>query len=532
MAYAEIIGHKSQIKAGMERLDIYKMWDDPNQLLKLADYSQSDAHITWELAKAVLPLEFEMSRVTRMPPSDVMGATSSQLVESLLMHEAVARGAIVPNRPADDEAKRREANPIQGAFVRTPSPGIYENMVVFDFRGLYPSIITAHNIDPFTLNCTCCTPEESYISPTGARFCKKHHGLIPDVLAKVVKARGELKNALKTLDPATDEYRAMFARQQSLKILANSYYGYLAFSRSRYYSREAAESVTAWGRQFITQTGESAEKAGFRLLYQDTDSCFLLMGEKKKEDVLTWMKEVNAALPHGMELELEAFYPRGMFVSKKAAAGQAGEKGAGATGAKKKYALMDEKGRVKIRGFELVRRDWSVIARETQKKVLEAILKDGSKDRAVAIVREVVNEVRSGKMPLEKFVVETQLVKGIESYEIKSPELAAALKYNSRTKNEKMGMGTVVRFIITRSSSIDPSLYSACKKLKVVQAKTASKSSVSEKAEVLEYAKDYDADYYIDHQIVPTVLKILKELGVEEEDLKRGGKQSALESFF
>jgi len=542
VAYAEIIGHKSQIKSDMERLDIYKMWDDPAQLLKLADYSQSDAHITWELAKAVLPLEFEMSRVTRMPPSDVMGATSSQLVESLLMHEAVARGAIVPNRPADDEAKRREANPIQGAFVRTPSPGIYENMVVFDFRGLYPSIITAHNIDPFMLNCDCCG-NDAYVSPTGARFCKRRHGLIPDVLAKVVKARGELKNALKTLDPATDEYRAMFARQQSLKILANSYYGYLAFSRSRYYSREAAESVTAWGRQFIMQTGESAERAGFKLLYQDTDSCFLLMGDKKKEDVLAWMKEVNASLPHGMELELEAFYPRGLFVSKKAtgavakAVGEGAENAPGAsksasTGAKKKYALMDEKGRVKIRGFELVRRDWSVIARETQKKVLEAILKDGSKERAVGIVREVVNEVRSGKMPMEKFVIETQLVKGIESYEVKSPELAAALKYNSRTKNEKMAQGTVVRFIITRNSGMDASLYAPCKKLKVLQAKSSSKSSVSDKAEVVEYAKDYDADYYIDHQIIPTVLKILKELGVEEEDLKRGGKQSGLGAYF
>jgi len=402
--------------------------------------------------------------------------------------------------------------------------------VVFDFRGLYPSIITAHNIDPFMLNCDCCGAEDSFISPTGARFCKKRQGLIPEVLAKVVKARGELKNELKKLDPATDEYRAMFARQQSLKILANSYYGYLAFSRSRYYSREAAESVTAWGRQFIMQTGESAEKAGFRLLYQDTDSCFLLMDNKKKDDVLKWMKEVNGSLPNGMELELEAFYPRGVFVSKKTTGAASDGK---TTGAKKKYALIDDKGRIKIRGFELVRRDWSVVARETQKKVLEAILKDGSKERAVQIVREVVAEVRSGKMALEKMVIGTQLVKGIDKYEVKSPELAAALKYNSKTKNEKMAQGSMVRFVITRSPHMDEKLYAPCKNLKVLKAKSSSKTgSVSDKAEVLEYAKDYDADYYIDHQIIPTVLKILKELGVEEEDLKRGGKQSGLEAFF
>ncbi len=531
IAYAEIMGKKSELKEAMERLDIYKMWDDPSKLGALADYSQGDAHITWELAQAVLPLELEMSRVTRLPPSDVVGATSSQLVESLLMHEAVARGAIVPNRPADEEAKRREEHPIVGAYVKTPAPGIYENMVVFDFRGLYPSIITAHNIDPFTLNCSCCHGD-GYASPTGAHFCKKHPGLIPEVLAKVVKARAELKDRLKKLEPGSEEHRAMFARQQSLKILANSYYGYLAFSRSRYYSREAAESVTAWGRHYIMQTGEKAQKAGYTLLYQDTDSCFLLMGEKRKEDVMKWMKEVNASLPGGMELELEAFYPRGVFVSKKLAGG---EEGKTATGAKKKYALIDDKGRIKIRGFELVRRDWSVIARETQRRVLEAILKDGSKEKAIEIVRDVVGKIRSGKMPIEKFVIETQLVKPLDKYEVMSPELAAALKANKRGRAEKLEQNSVVRYVITRTGGGGELLGSAThsKAAKNSGSKSkSSKNSVSDKAELLEYAKDYDADYYISHQIIPTVLKILKELGVSEDDLKLSGKPSKQTTLF
>jgi DNA polymerase I len=527
--YSEIMGKKSDVKAGFERLDIYKMWDDPSQLGPLADYSQEDANITWELAHSLLPLELEMSRVTRLPPSDVVGATSSQLVESLIMHEAAAKNAIVPNKPTEEEAKKREMNPIKGAFVRTPPPGIYENLVVFDFRGLYPSIIISHNIDPFTLNCQCCK-DDGHRSPTGVHFCKRKKGLIPQVLQKVVSARAELKDRLKSLEVGSEEYRAVFARQQSLKILANSYYGYLAFSRSRYYSREAAESVTAWGRHYIMQTGEKAQEAGFTLLYQDTDSCFLLLGNKAREDVLKWMEEVNSSLPKGMELELEAFYPRGVFVSKKTASAS-GEEGSKLVGAKKKYALIDDKGRIKIRGFEMVRRDWSAVARDTQRQVLEAILKDGSKEKAVEIVRKVIEEVRAGKMPLEKMAIETQLVKDIKDYEAKSPELAAALKYNQKTKNEKLGMGSVVRFVITNSSGMDMRLYDQCKKLKASKS-SAKASSISEKAEVLEYAKDYDADYYINHQIIPAVLKILKELGVEEEDLKRGGKQQGLGAFF
>ena len=102
------------------------------------------------------------------------------------------------------------------------------------------------------------------------------------------------------------------------------------------------------------------------------------------------MGRANASLPQKMELELEGFYPRGVFVSKK---------GGGERGAKKKYALLGEDGRIKIRGFELVRRDWSKIAKETQLKVLEAILKEGSKEKAAAIIREVCDQAPDREGP-------------------------------------------------------------------------------------------------------------------------------------
>jgi DNA polymerase I len=525
-AYESVIGKSSDWKRKVEGLEIYKMWDDEKQVAPLAQYARIDAHATWEIAKSVLPLELEMSKVTHMPPTDVMGATSSQLVESLLMYEASKRGAILPNKPDDATVGARMQNPIVGAFVKQPNPGIYENIMVFDFRGLYPSIIISHNIDPFTINPAGLKDEDCYISPTGAKFAKEPKGLIPDVLQRVIATRGKLKDKLKELKPDTDEYRAVWARQQSLKILANSYYGYLAFARSRYYSRSAAESVTAWGRQFISSTIEDAQKNGFEVLYADTDSVFLITKDKTSEDAIKWMEQINKTLPGTMELEFEGFFLRGVFVSKKA------QGSAKAQGAKKKYALIDKKGKLKIRGFELVRRDWSIIAKETQKAVLDAILKDGSKDKAIKIVREVVKQIQENKLPIEKFSIQTQLTKAIKDYEVKSPELCAALKYNAKGKGEKLGQGSVVRFVITRSGGTGADLYKECKKLQTTRKTTATKMAVSQKAEVLEYAKDYDADYYINHQIIPSVLRILKELGVSEHDLKLEGKQQGLDAFF
>ena len=139
------------------------------------------------------------------------------------------------------------------------------------------------------------------------------------------------------------------------------------------------------------------------------------MKNRKREDVLGFMKKVNAGLPGNMELELEGFYKRGVFVAKKVA------KDEDAKGAKKKYAMIDGEGNIKIRGFELVRRDWSDIAKKTQRSVLEAILKDGSKEKAVRIVKETVDRLRAGEVPLEELVIHTQLKKSIGSYEVKSP---------------------------------------------------------------------------------------------------------------
>jgi len=874
-AYEELTGKK---KLMVGKLDIWKMWDDKNLAGELADYSRFDAAATMEIGNLLLPLLMEMGRLTRLPLFDVAGATAGQLVESLLIQKSFEHGVVVPNKPIDSVAAERELEPIKGAFVKLPQPGIYENLSVFDFRGLYPSIITSHNIDPFTVNPPKSVPDsECYISPNGHRFAKKPRGLIPLVLEELISMRAKIKKQLKGADKDSKEYGALFARAQSLKILANSYYGYLAYARSRWYSRECAESVTAWGRHYIQETIDKAIRAGFEVLYGDslppdrkiivmepsgavkiacigefveehkkdaasyktlafdgrklvfarikraiahhypagkgglleiatsrgrtavtpqhsvykyeggikladarelkkgdflisltnapapeiykeghvfdvarmplgpisrelrlyegklgsmakkgacpycgnfafvetknakgwriprywaltkelawllgffaaegsssknlemigsfgkrigkamhlqqraltalfaygfglgkgscgkrvpdfilnaeeklraaflegyfegsgakcrdprhkahfqkistkspelaiglqylfkslpsrqknafgkriehvywryrkgkrgiielrfqaakgrkfanfclaeikeikpvryagavydlevegahnfvdaeglilvhnTDSIFLLLGSKKKEDALAFMKKVNDELPGGMELELEGFYPRGVFVTKKLA----GEK---ETGAKKKYALIGEDGRIRIRGFELVRRDWSAIAKTTQRRVLEAILKHGSKEMAAKIVKEVIERLKGGSVPIEELAIYTQLRKDPGKYDVKSPELAAAQKAIARGMS--IERGAVIGYVITRRGS-----------------------SISEKAQLAEFAQDYDPAYYIDHQVLPAVLKILKELGYKEDDLKFKGEQKGLGSFF
>jgi len=488
--YTAITGKK---KLMVERADIWKMWDD-NELDELADYSLMDAVSTYEIGEHILPIQMELSEITRMPLFDVAYATSGQLVEALLMSEAIKKGMVVPQKPSGAAISARLKNPIKGAYVKLPEPGIYENIAVFDFRGLYPSIICSYNIDPDRLD----REGDSYESPTGARFLKEPVGLIPDVLEFLIDRRGKIKKKLKTLEKGSVEYKKAYAKSYALKILANSFYGYLGYARSRWYARKCAESVTAWGRAHIKDLEKKAEEAGFRVLYMDTDSVFLLLGDRGKEEAMKFLDSVNKDLPGKMELELEDFYTRGVFVSKKTGKER---------GAKKKYAMLSEDGSIKIRGFELVRRDWSRIARDTQRAVLGAILKDGSKEKAMKIARDAIARLKTGSVPLEEVAIYTQLKKNPDNYDIMSPELSATKKAIKRGK--KLGRGSVISYVITRSGG-----------------------SISDKAELLEFAPNYDPQYYIDRQVLPSVMKILKELGYDEYELKHGGKQKGLGDWF
>lgn len=481
---------------GKEKIDLeeecYKIWDDVAQRKRYIEYALSDAAATAELFDLLFPLHIELARLSKLPLREISGITSGQLVESLLTARAAQRGILIPSKPSENEKIKRGREQIAGAYVKMPEPGVYEKIAVLDFRSLYPSLITSFNISPETLNCGHAQCIEKNTLPSGHHFCIKREGFIPSVLKELLEARKIAKAKLTVAKE--DEVALLRARVAALKIIANSFYGMLRYAGARWYCREGAESVTALGRQYIQDLGKKAEQSGFGLLYQDTDSLFLLMGGKSEEDVLHFIERINAELPGTMELELEGFYTRGLFVAKKQKIG----------GAKKKYALIDKAGRIKIRGFELVRRDWSKIARDTQIEVLNAILREGSKERAFEIVRDKIAALREGKVTKEELTIYTQLRKG--RYEVTSPEFSAFEK--ARKRGIKIKIGSIIGYIVTKAGK-----------------------GISEKAELAQFARDYDAEYYINNQIIPAVLKILGELGYREEDIKYLGRQSTLEGW-
>ena len=108
-----------------------------------------------------------------------------------------------------------------------------------------------------------------------------------------------------TVDPL--EKMLLDYRQRVIKILANSFYGYYGYAKARWYCKECAESVSAWGREYLEMViRELEEKFGFKVLYADTDGLHATIpgadAETVKKKAKEFLKYINPKLPGLLEL--------------------------------------------------------------------------------------------------------------------------------------------------------------------------------------------------------------------------------------
>ncbi len=239
-------------------------WDKHPELLgPFFEYNLQDARLTYSLFAKFAPTLVELVKIVGLPIAEISRMSFSQLVEVLLLRNASFRGEIAPNKPSTYEEQSREEKRFVGALVHEPTPGLYEGIAVFDYRSLYPSIIASHNISLGTLQCDCCATN---VPGLPYHYCQKKKGFISTVIDDLISRRARVKLLLK--ESPDDIF--LKARSDILKLLANSFYGYLGFAPARWYSFECGQATTAYGRHYITTTIEQARKNGFEVLYSDS----------------------------------------------------------------------------------------------------------------------------------------------------------------------------------------------------------------------------------------------------------------------
>jgi DNA polymerase I len=540
-------------KYDVDPKEIEALWTEGGiGLRRFISYARRDAVLALHLLLDLRLMDkyIAMSRASGSLLQDIVNGGQSGMVENLLLRRFRERRRVVPPKPDADVSEERyeENEDLKGGAVLSPEKGLMQDVIILDYKSLYPTIMMAHNLCYSTV---LAGPAESaakdhiITAPSGGKFVSPDvsPGIMPAVLRELLEERTRTKKLMRKA--SEEERRFLDAKQYAMKILLNSFYGYSGYARARLYSLALANAVTSFGRENILRTKKIIDEIGsiyvaeghaiFReeafgkpgakrfdlsVVYGDTDSVFVRLlpspgKEVSLEDAQLIGKKiaetVTSSLPEPMELVFEAFARRGIFL------------------AKKRYALWifepagdGWKDKIKVRGMETVRRDWCDLTSKTLKTCLELVLKEGKVDEAVEHVRSVVLRLQNLDLSqdpaiLEDLTLTRRYTKSTGSYKNKQPHIQLVEKIKERG-GAVPGVGDRVPFVIIQGKRGRKN-----KELFVNRAE--------DPAYVLEKNMPLDTEYYVEKQILPPVLRIFESFGVTKDRLCVGRAQSNLFSF-
>ena len=466
----------------IDDIQIAEHWDSEKLRARVLRYSKENSESIKGIGEKLLPSIISMAQVTGMPPDQVMRAGAGFRVENILLREAYQAGELAPNRVEHPPTR------YAGGFVLEPKEGIHNNIAVFDFGSMYPSLMIKYNLSPDTY----ISPKEKFSGEeittpeVGHKFKKEPPGFYKRILERLLRARKEIRAKMKNLNPSSTDYKMLDERQKAVKIIANAAYGYCGWRGARWYLRPVAEATAAWGRNIIKRTVEIAERAGSTVIYGDTDSIFISHDPKK-------MKKFEQRVEDELRLRIkpDKIFSRILF-----------------TKAKKRYAGLLKNGTLDITGFEVVRGDWPAIAREVQEKVIWLLLKDKAISKAVRYVRGVIKKIQSYEIPYEKFVIWETLTKHPSEYKVRSPHVSAATKLIEA--GGRLEEGSKIGYVVLKGTG-----------------------RLSDRVAPYNLAtkEELDIDYYISNQVAPVALRVLEVFGVTKEQLVRTPQRSLNEIF-
>ncbi|MDF3134483.1 DNA polymerase II [Pseudomonas extremaustralis] len=418
-----LLGEGKDISTPYQRMDeINRMFAEDKPAL--ARYNLKDCELVTRIFAKTELLKFLLERasVTGLP-ADRSGGSVAAFTHLYmpLMHR---QGFVAPNLGD----KPPQASP--GGFVMDSRPGLYESVLVLDYKSLYPSIIRTFLIDPVGLIEGLKHPDdrESVEGFRGARFSRTRHCL-PSIVARVSEGREEAKR----------EHNAPLS--QALKIIMNAFYGVLGSSGCRFFDTRLASSITLRGHQIMRQTRELVEAQGYEVIYGDTDSTFVWLGSAHSQEDATrigqvlvqhvndwWREHLHTVygLQSALELQYETHFTRFLMPTIRGAE----------EGSKKRYAGLVVKGdgseQMVYKGLETVRSDWSPLARRFQQELYQRIF---HRQPHQDYIRDYVRRTLSGEWD-ELLIYRKRLRRPLDDYERNVPPHVRAARvadeYNDR----------------------------------------------------------------------------------------------------
>jgi len=322
--------------------------------------------------------------------------------------------------------------PLPGGYVVEPTPGLYNNVLVFDFRSLYPSIIATFKIDPLGY---IVNEKDTVSNPSGTKF-SRDTTILPKIILELLDARAAAKKA-------DNPYLS-----QAIKILMNSFYGVLGAQNCRFFSSALATSITKTGQHILkTMITYIAENTPYKVIYGDTDSLFVHAGKNIPEAADSIGLRISAAatewLSHYirnsfntesyLKLEYQNTFNHFFLPSVR-----------GAThGSKKHYCgstITNDDMELTFKGMESARSDWTDLAKEFQHELYIRFFRSEHLDDYIC---EMVAKLQNGHFD-QKLIYKKRLRKELEEYTVNVPPHVQAARLLDSPKH-------IIRYYITKN---------------------------------------------------------------------------------
>ncbi|XP_012304282.1 DNA polymerase alpha catalytic subunit isoform X1 [Aotus nancymaae] len=497
--------------------NIQNMYSESSQLLYLLEHTWKDAKFILQIMCElnVLPLALQITNIAGNIMSRTLMGGRSERNEFLLLHAFYENNYIVPDKQIfrkpqqklgdeDEEIdgdtskykKGRKKAAYAGGLVLDPKVGFYDKFILLlDFNSLYPSIIQEFNICFTTVQRVAA--EAQKITEDGEQEqipelpdTNLEMGILPREIRKLVERRKQVKQLMKQQDLNPDLILQYDIRQKALKLTANSMYGCLGFSYSRFYAKPLAALVTYKGREILMHTKEMVQKMNLEVIYGDTDSIMINTNSTNLEEVFKLGNKVKSEvnkLYKLLEIDIDGIFKSLLLLKKKKYAALVVEPTSDGN-----YDTKQE-----LKGLDIVRRDWCDLAKDTGSFVIGQILSDQSRDTIVENIQkrliEIGENVLNGSVPVSQFEINKALTKDPQDYPDKKslPHVHVALWINSQG-GRKVKAGDTVSYIICQDGS------------NLTASQRAYAPEQLEKQDNL----TIDTQYYLAQQIHPVVARI------------------------
>ena len=396
--------------------------------LKLAKYNLQDCKLVWDIFKKTKVLDFLIfrSKLTGLELDKQGGSVAA--FTNLYLPKLHRAGYIAPNLPIDGGL----ASP--GGYVMDSKPGLYSNVLVLDFKSLYPSIIRTFKIDPLGLIEGLQHPDTAIAGFKDALF-SRNKNFLPDIITQLWLERDQAKK---------DNDKA---KSNAIKIIMNSFYGVLGSGGCRFYDTRLASSITMRVHQIMQETANWIEALGYNVIYGDTDSTFVLLDSELSESEClkigkaladeineNWQHLINEEyqLKSQLEIEFETHYHRFLMPTIRGSE----------SGSKKRYAgLIKKNGQEEIifKGLESARTDWTELAKNFQAQLYKLVFND---EDPTTYISETVNRTLSGDYD-DQLLYRKRLRRPLISYTKNIPPHVRAAKLADK---ENLRLGKTLKY--------------------------------------------------------------------------------------